>query len=250
MARPKESGAKRAAYLRIVETISERIHRGQYRAGDQLPSESQFCSEFDVSAMTLRRALAILAGQGLVSAEQGRGTFVRSLELGEATFKLGQLTARWMESSGDVRLLAASTIRAGGRVAEVLGLNPGDRAIYLRRLLLKEGEPVMYHKEYVIFDARRPLVESQLQITSLAGLLRGAGGEGFPRGELTVRAVSLDAEAAQQLGEPVGAAALCLEHVFRDYDDRAVSWGWFLCRADAFYLQTTLGATPLGASRL
>ncbi len=198
--------------------------------------------------MTLRRALARLSDRGLLSAEQGRGTFVRALELGEASFKLRQFTDRWQDDSVDVRLLAASTVRASARVAETLEISPGARAVFLRRLLLKDEKPMMYHTEYVVFDARLPLVESQLQITSLEGLLQAAGGEGFPEGELTVRAVNLDSEEAALLAQPEGAAAFCLEHVFHDFTGRPVSWGWFLCRADLFFLRTHLGTRGAGRS--
>jgi GntR family transcriptional regulator len=237
-------------YLRIEAALSDRIARGLYRPGEQLPSESQLCREFDVSPMTLRRALALLADRGLLSAEQGRGTFVRALELGEANFKLRQLTDQWQGDSVDVRLLSASTVQASVRVAETLGIAPGARTVFLRRLLLKDEKPMMYHTEYVVFDARRPLVESQLQITSLEGLLQAAGGEGFSEGELTVRAVNLDATEATLLRQPDGAAAFCLEHVFHDFAGCPVSWGWFLCRADLFFLRTHLGTggTKRGAA--
>src|SRR5660397_136699 len=58
------------AYMRIVRTVSSRIAHGDYREGDQLPSESQFCTEFDVSPMTLRRAVNMLVDRGLVSTVQ------------------------------------------------------------------------------------------------------------------------------------------------------------------------------------
>lgn len=240
-ATPARDPGKVPAYLRIEAALGDRIAAGVYRPGEQLPPESRLCREFGVSPMTLRRALARLADRGLVSAEQGRGTFVRALELGEASFKLRQFTDRWRDDSVDVRLLAASTVRASARVAEVLGIAPGDRTVFLRRLLLKDGEPMMYHSEYVVFDAGRPLVESQLQITSLEGLLQAAGGEGFSEGELTVRAVNLDGSEAALLDQGDGTAALCLEHVFHDFSGHPVSWGWFLCRADHFFLKTHLG---------
>jgi GntR family transcriptional regulator len=192
--------------------------------------------------MTLRQALSILAEQGLVHAEQGKGTFVRSVELREASFKLEQLTDQWNDSQMDVQLLGASTQRANARVAAMLGIPAGQRTVFLRRLVLKDGKPVMYHTEHVVFDARRPLVETQLQITSLQGLLSPEGSEGVRRGDLTVRAVNLEAEAAALLEEKEGAAAFCLEHLFEDFSGRPVSWGWFLCRTDEFYLKTRLGA--------
>ena len=233
--------AKVHPYMRVADAIRERIMRGEYRPGDQLPSESQFCAEFGVSPMTLRRALAVLGEHGLLSAEQGRGTFVRSLDLDGATFRLHQLTSQWLDGSVDVRLLAASTMKARERVASVLRIPVGLRTVYLRRLLSRRGVPLAYHHEHVVFDARRPLVESQLGITSLEGLLQASGGDGFSLGRLRIIAVNLDENAAAALDEETGAAALCLEHVFYDFDERPVSWGWFLCRADQVSLETQVG---------
>ncbi len=94
----------------------------------------------------------------------------------------------------EVRLLAVSTTRASERVAEMLAIKPGDRVVYLRRQVLQGERPSMYHVEYVLFDARRPLVESQLQSTSLHGLLQAGRGRRFPRGKVTLRALRLTAE--------------------------------------------------------
>lgn len=228
--------------MRIVNRVSERIASGIYRPGDRLPSESQFCAEFGVSPMTLRRAINILVDRGLVATAQGKGTFVRSLELSEAIFRLQQLTDQWADASVDVRLLQASIVPASERVAQALRCPVGERTVFLRRLLLREGVPLMYHREHLIYDPRRPLVESQLQITSLEGLLRAAGGEGFRRGDLSIQAVNLNHEVAGHLNLPVGTAAFCLEHLFYGFSGTPVSWGWLLSRPDQLRLTTHLGA--------
>ncbi len=230
------------AYRRIVDALTSRIARGVYRPGGQLPTESQLRGEFGVSPMTIRRAINILVDRGLVSTTPGRGTFVRSLELGEAVFRLHEVTDQW--ASGDsvhVQLLEASIAPASENVAAVLRLAPGVRTVYLRRLLLREGMPIVYHREHLVYDETRPLVEAQLQITSLEGLLRGTTGAALPSGELSIQAVSLGRQEAELLRLSQGDPAFCLEHVFYDFDGSAVSWGWFLCRADQFRLSTHLG---------
>ncbi|HZK49583.1 MAG TPA: GntR family transcriptional regulator [Thermoleophilia bacterium] len=243
---PRKRNPYEPAYAHIVNTVSDRIARGEYRSGDRLPSESQFCAEFSVSPMTLRRAVNMLVDRGLVITAQGRGTFVRPLDLGEATFKLQQLTSRWREASTEVRLVEASIVPAAERVAEILGLALGEKTVYLRRLFVEDGHPFMYHAEHVVYDARRPLVESQLQITSLEGVLKSAGGEGFARARLTIQAVNLDETIAGHLDRPPGTAAFCLEHVFESFDGVALSWGSFFFLSDEFQLVTYMGAEAGG----
>jgi DNA-binding GntR family transcriptional regulator len=194
-----------------------------------------------VSPMTVRRALTMLENQGLVSGIRGRGPFASSVNLSETSFRLDSLTGEWLDESSEIRLLSASMTRADERAAAVLGVTPGERLVYLRRLVLNDGNPAMYHTEYIIYDPRRPLVESQLQLTSMHAFLDSGRARRFPRGELTLTAVGLDAESAELLGESEGAFALCLEHVFQDGDRSPVSWGWFLMRAELFRLRARLG---------
>ena len=230
--------------------MTDRIAAGVYRPGDQLPTESQLRDEFGVSPMTVRRAVNILLDRGLVTTTQGKGTFVRALDLEGAVFRLQELTDRWASGgSVEVRLLEASIRPADERVAQVLGGAPGDDVVFLRRLLLGHDEPLAYQTEYVAYDPTRPLIEAQLQITSLDGLLQSRGDEGLLSGELSIEAVSLDAEASALLGVQEGAPAFRLEHVFEEAAGRPVSWGWFLCRADQFRLTTRIGAAPRSRDR-
>jgi GntR family transcriptional regulator len=234
-----------AAYLRIARTLSERIVNGYYQPGEQLPPERRFAGEFGVSPMTLRRAMQVLAERGLVSAEQGRGTFVRSLDLSHAVFGLRQWREQWAHDSVQVKLLEASSQPATDRVAEMLGCSPGDRTLFLRRLIVRDAQPIMYHREHLVFDPRRPLVETELRITSLEGILESAAGSGITGGRLTIRACGLGWQEAGLLGEAPGSPALCLEHFFTDVTGAAISWGWFLCKAGLFWLETVVGGVDV-----
>jgi DNA-binding GntR family transcriptional regulator len=230
------------AYLHIANAMAEQIGSGVYRSGDQLPTEPQLRAQFGVSPVTVRRAINLLLDRGLVTTTQGKGTFVRSPDLGEAVFRLQEITDMWTDDeSVDVRLLEARIVPADGRVAQMLRLKPGDPLVYMRRLILRRGAPLIYQVEHVVYDEHRPLVETQLQITSLDGLLRAGRGEGIPSGQLTIQAVSLDAEAARLLKVPDGSPAFSLEHLFLYFEGQPVSWGRFLCRADQFRLTTHIG---------
>ncbi len=233
-----------AAYLRVARVLCDRIRTGEFPPGTQLPSERRLAREFEVSLMTLRRALQVLADRGLTTSYQGRGTFVRSLEIGQAVFGLHQWREQWTCEATQVKLLEASSRKADEMVARVLRCRPGERTLFLRRLVLRDGEPITYNWEHVIFDPRRPLVETQLSITSLEGVLQSAAGTTLSAGWLRITAHSLSSEEAALLRQEEGAAALRLEHVFNDADGNPVSWGCFLCRGDCFWLETAVGGFP------
>jgi GntR family transcriptional regulator len=238
-----DRGSFDPAYIQIVRIVSQEIAEGVLQPGDQLPTEAQFRKRFNVSPTTIRRAIDILVKRGLVTSVQGKGTFVRSLDLGEAVFRLQEMKERWADGDeASVGLLEASIIPLNEGVARRLSVPLGNKCIYIRRLVLHRGVPAMYHREYLIYDPSRPIVEAQLQITSLSGLFEGQGAEGLRRGDLTMKAVNLNEEEAAALHVPANSAAFSLEHTFYDFDDRPVSWGIFICRADLFVLTARIGA--------
>src|SRR5688500_6480072 len=63
-------------YYQVQHTISQRISRGEYAPGTQLPSESELSRELGVSRVTVREALRVLAQENVLVKVQGRGTFV------------------------------------------------------------------------------------------------------------------------------------------------------------------------------
>jgi DNA-binding GntR family transcriptional regulator len=233
------------AYLHIANALSEEVAAGVYRAGDQLPTEPQLRARYGVSPVTVRRAINILLDRGLVTTTQGKGTFVRSMDIGEAIFRLQEITGVWTEDdSVEVQLLEARIVLAHEEVALKLELQPDALVVFLRRLVLRGGVPLIYQIEHVTYDEHRPLVEAQLQVTSLEGLLRSPQVEGVLGGRLTIKAIILEAEAAAALHAPVGSPAFSLEGLFMDYDGRPVSWGRFFCPGDQFRLTTNVGVTP------
>src|SRR5215472_9930579 len=64
-------------YLRVLNTLRERIEEGSLGPGAALPSESQLSAEFAVSRPTVLKALGILRQDGWIESQQGRGHFVR-----------------------------------------------------------------------------------------------------------------------------------------------------------------------------
>lgn len=62
----------------ISEKLRGQIEAGEYSIGAKLPSESQLMEIFNVSRITVRKAIANLVSQGLVSAHRGKGVFVTS----------------------------------------------------------------------------------------------------------------------------------------------------------------------------
>ena len=63
-------------YAQLADVFRQRIARNRWPPGTKLPTLEALMSEFDVARVTVRQAMELLARDGLVSPERGRGTFV------------------------------------------------------------------------------------------------------------------------------------------------------------------------------
>lgn len=61
----------------IADDLRHQITTGGIKPGDRLPSEASLADRYKVSTVTLRSALAVLQGEGLVEKIQGKGNFAR-----------------------------------------------------------------------------------------------------------------------------------------------------------------------------
>lgn len=230
------------AYMQLAKILRQCMATGILRPGDQLPSEAQLCERYDVSPMTVRRAINTLADQGVVIAEQGRGTFVKPVAMGAATFNLGNLQNLFNDHEHTtVQILEARILGADERVARKLDIKIGQRTVFIRRLLRTDGTPSLYHREYLVYDPLRPIVEAELEVTALQRLFNGTGETILKHGDINLESTILNDEESQILQVTQPMAAFCFEHLFYDFDDKPISWGWFIGRADRLRFSTQVG---------
>lgn len=67
---------KKLKYIRVYDRLYEMIQNRIYPPGSQLPSEKELAEQMDVSRMTLRKALALLQEDNLITNRSGIGSFV------------------------------------------------------------------------------------------------------------------------------------------------------------------------------
>jgi LacI family transcriptional regulator len=66
----------RTKHALIYDHIRRQIESGRFPPGSRIPTESELCDQFDVSRMTVSRALRELVNEGLLLRRHGAGTFV------------------------------------------------------------------------------------------------------------------------------------------------------------------------------
>jgi len=77
-------------YVQIVERIKEMIASGRIKPGDQLPTVRTLALELRVNFNTIARAYRILDQAGIISTQQGRGTYIMEMPPPEVTESIRQ----------------------------------------------------------------------------------------------------------------------------------------------------------------
>lgn len=133
-------------YFQIKQTIQEKISSGELKPGDMLPSETQLMGQYNVSRITVRRAIKELTQQGVVFSRQGKGSIVAEAQIREMSgFRSfsEDILSRGMKPSS--KIIECSLVEEPDEnILNQLHLESGEQVYRLRRVRLADDEPVAY----------------------------------------------------------------------------------------------------------
>jgi GntR family transcriptional regulator len=222
-------------YAQVKQRLLERIAAGDIKPGDRLPSEPELEEAFQVSRITIRRALGDLAAAGYLKRQPGTGTVVTQSRIRRDSGKIGGLRNELIAQGYSVekRILEH---RAGpidpddcGRT----GISNGAHVLYVRQLLVANGVPVMLSASHHVVPERvRPTAE-EIAADSLFTILQHHGLT-VMRAERTIEAVLPTAEEAALLEMPCTAPALLVELHAYDAEEHLRSYVRSVYRGDRY----------------
>lgn len=138
-------------YVQLKELIKEKIEKGEWKINDKIPSERDLEKDYDVSRMTVRKAIIELVNEDILIRKQGKGTFVKELRIEQDLVKLKSFTQemRLRGLNPSTRVIDAVEILPDIDVRNKLKLNLGENAFVLKRLRLANDEPMAYEVSYL-----------------------------------------------------------------------------------------------------
>jgi GntR family transcriptional regulator len=134
----------RPPYRQIADDLRAAIYAKELPAGAQLPSERELVLRYGTAPQTVRQALNLLKGEGLIIGRPGRGVFVR--EKPPLVHRLHAVRrfvtqAKEQGRSAEARLLGVATTSPPPEVAERLALSAETSVVIRRYLLLLDDDP-------------------------------------------------------------------------------------------------------------
>ena len=153
--RPMEQERQPTRYEHIYNDLRFQIQIGDFKPGDQLPSERTLARDYDVSRMTIREAFERLAFEHLIRREQGRGSFILGAPY-TYTFGSGERFVDVIQAHDDdvsFQLVDMRMMKPDAQIQQKMNILAFDRVCMCQYLVLAQGRPVLYETQYVLVDA-------------------------------------------------------------------------------------------------
>ena len=198
-------------WRQIADRILQGIANGDFAENAALPPEVALAERYGVNRHTVRSAIAALVQEGVLRAEQGRGTFVLSRK--RLSYPIGARTRfstglQGQTTERHIALLSFSTEPASRRIAEALGLAKGAAVIRLETRGEADGHPVSRATTW--FDARRfaGIEDAMAETGSITASLKRFGVNDYLRHSTVLSARHADADDLAALELQPGAIVL------------------------------------------
>lgn len=221
-------------YRQLMQKLRSDIQSGVYPVHSRIPSEQELCESYQVSRVTVRKALSELTREGLLQRHQGKGTFVGVPRLCKDLKDVTSFhdSCRMMHCTPGTRVLHAQMVRAAEEDRRDLLLEDGEeQVVELVRLRLADDVPVMLETN------RFPAAYAFLLEENLTGSLYELLQEHEVEADQAMHEVSLcyaNAQQARPLGVEPGDALLCLREIIYDQHNRPLHTSLQLIRGDRF----------------
>ena len=162
-------------YQQLVDSIKEHTLSGALKEGDKLMTEQELSEAYNVSRITVRKAMELLSDEGIIVKKQGIGTFVASKKLNRVMENVMSFTDSCERngSKASAELLSLEWKKASVSVAKHLKVNEGEKVLCIRRVRSCDEWKVMLEENYFPKDYGY-LVSEDLS-GSLYGILRNHG---------------------------------------------------------------------------
>jgi GntR family histidine utilization transcriptional repressor len=149
--RDRTAGVNRAPYARVKQHLKQGLASGRWPPGSLMPSEAELVAAFNVSRMTVNRALRELQAEGLVHRTQGVGTFAAQLHKVSSQLTINDLhdeiVARGHEHHAVVHQQHA--LPAPAALAAQLGVASGATVFHTLIVHFENGAPLQCEDRYV-----------------------------------------------------------------------------------------------------
>ncbi|MBB6142628.1 GntR family transcriptional regulator [Silvibacterium bohemicum] len=234
--------AEAPLYGRVEEVLASEIARGDYQPGDRLPSEDELLARFDVSRITVRRAVQNLIQRGVLEIRRGLGTFVLAPKVSQDLTKLTGFVED-TDTHGrkaSARVVSQGVVAASVRVAQHLGISKGTRVMRIERVRLADSVPMSFDETYLPLEIGREVVRNDLRVKPIFTLLEEKYGIPLTEAEYSLEAAAASAHVANALNISEGTPIFRIERTSYTTAGKPIDYEVLSYRGDLIRFVTRL----------
>lgn len=227
-------------YVQLADLMRSRIARGQWPQGHRLPSLEVLMEEFGVARVTVRQAIDLLAREGLLSPQQGRGTFVTGSpgrkRIINVVTTLDELSQVYEDTQPRIVNIEESVTLPPLTLTEGA---PAPSYAYMRRVHLREGKPycvIDIHLDERIFRRAPAKFRNQTVIP----LLMSMKGVSIHSAHQVLTIGTADVDVAGHLDIAVNAPVAQVRRIFKDRAGCVIYLADVVYRGDVIRLEMDL----------
>ena len=227
-------------YLQLARLLRGRIERGEWQAGQKIPSENELNRLYGVSRMTARQVLAQLVSEDLLFRVQGKGTFVAHPKISTRSpaYKGIREQLEGMGYAVATNVLVNEIVPADEPVARALRIPLGEPVHEIRRVrLIADGEPISLHTSYVPERLAPAFDIDDLVSRQLCVVLEEDHGLRMSKVSESLESTLPNAQEAKALKIRRTTPLLLLTHEIADPSGRLFEFSRILFRGDKLRLQ-------------
>ena len=206
-------------FEKIKNEIKSKIQQGIFKEGQPIPTQAELCAQYDVSRVTVRRAIADLVENNILETKRGKGTFVIKRRIDHLLLGMKSFTEVCKENGkvASTKILQISIQRPSEENMRILKVAADEMILFIKRVRYADGIPVLIESNY--FAPRYiPLINYNLEKnTSIYEILRKDFGMGALATETTIQIARATAEEANELHIKVNTPVLLTCEANQDF---------------------------------
>jgi len=229
-------------HAQIAHWLRNQIVLDEFTPDEKLPSENDLAKKFNVSRVTIRRALQSLENESLIYRCQGLGSFVSDERARHNLVRLTDfnedMAMAGLEATSDV--IAFETVSTPEWLRDILAIEPGTKVIQIDRLRLGDGEPIAFDSTWLPILYGQLLDKDALQDTTIYKQLEENYEIPVIRGCYRMSAELADTNLSGYLHVPEGSALFLIDRISYTIGDKPVYYQKRYYRNDKVKYQMTL----------
>lgn len=229
-------------YIQIAEIFINEIKNKQLMPGQSIGSQRDLENRFNVSTVTVRKAIRLLEKEGWVVTKHGKGTYVKPVKFNENLINLQSLS-QVMTASGFkpmVSVLKISKITTPSNYQLNYLDNFGPECFYVERLHSVNNKPIAFAQIYLPSSIGKNLNNEEIEDRTIYDLIENKLNIKLGEAEQLIEACPADKKIAELLKVSQGYPLLKAERVSFDVNGLPIEYIVFFYKYDEYSFKIRL----------